>query len=343
MTLKQGIVAELGGTDLLVPDLIARSLQANDQIKYYFALLQTARSNADQPRIPAPDLRTERVASKVADTSLDNVIATTKRDLKHAYSILHAVEIFERIKACMADMLACLPAVERGAFENRVQKLKPPIIDNGCVSGAEIDATTSGNRGAGDSLHLIVMDAHRTPTPRRSNCMIDAATCSKSARKWEASVRQAARRARKFFARRRRRNSANSWGCRLPNAKPTGRNRTQSTSATEDRCRGRSTRLPASRRDREPRLVDEGGLRHSPQCECSKHRPSHQALHASRRTKPRDDTDLSGWAARRASHRKTPRVSPLTGRSTIPPTAVCRGRGETKEMSTIRSRSMSAV
>ena len=98
MTLKQGIVAELGGTDLLVPDLIARSLQANDQIKYYFALLQTARSNADQPRIPAPDLRTERVASKVADTSLDNVIATTKRDLKHGYSILHAVEIFERIK-----------------------------------------------------------------------------------------------------------------------------------------------------------------------------------------------------------------------------------------------------
>src|SRR5260221_4110856 len=110
MTLKQGIVAELGGTDLLIPDLIARSLQANDQIKYYFALLQTALSNADQPRIPTLDLKTERVASKVADTFLDDVIATTKKDPKLGYCIPHAAEIFERIKARIADMLTWLPS-----------------------------------------------------------------------------------------------------------------------------------------------------------------------------------------------------------------------------------------
>ena len=50
MTLKQEIVAELGEADLLLPGRIARSLAANDQIKYYFALLQTARSNAPASR-----------------------------------------------------------------------------------------------------------------------------------------------------------------------------------------------------------------------------------------------------------------------------------------------------
>ena len=53
MTSKQEIVAELGEADLLLPGRIALSLTANDQIKYYFALLQTARSNAYRPRVPA--------------------------------------------------------------------------------------------------------------------------------------------------------------------------------------------------------------------------------------------------------------------------------------------------
>ena len=53
MTSKQEIIAELGEADLLLPGRIALSLTANDQIKYYVALLQTARSNAYRPRVPA--------------------------------------------------------------------------------------------------------------------------------------------------------------------------------------------------------------------------------------------------------------------------------------------------
>jgi len=56
VTAKQEIVAEIGEAELLVPARIARSLAANDEVKYYLALLQTARSNADHPRVPAPDL-----------------------------------------------------------------------------------------------------------------------------------------------------------------------------------------------------------------------------------------------------------------------------------------------
>jgi len=61
VTAKQEIVAEIGEAELLVPARIARSLAANDEVKYYLALLQTARSNADHPRVPAPDLKGERL------------------------------------------------------------------------------------------------------------------------------------------------------------------------------------------------------------------------------------------------------------------------------------------
>ena len=54
MTSKQEIVAELGEAELLLPGRIACSLAANDQVKYYFALLQTARRMPTVPAFPPP-------------------------------------------------------------------------------------------------------------------------------------------------------------------------------------------------------------------------------------------------------------------------------------------------
>ena len=116
MTSKQEIVAELGEADLLLPGRIARSLAANDQVKYYFALLQTARSNADHPRVPAPDLKGERLASQVRDEFLDDVVAGARKDRDGGYRIPHAPKILRRIKAGIEDMLACLPEDERRPF-----------------------------------------------------------------------------------------------------------------------------------------------------------------------------------------------------------------------------------
>ncbi|MFN3746981.1 MAG: hypothetical protein ACK4TL_19975, partial [Hyphomicrobiaceae bacterium] len=65
MTAKHAVIAELGERDILAPEFIARSLEANDQVKYYFALLQTAQENADNPRVPVIDLKTERIACRL--------------------------------------------------------------------------------------------------------------------------------------------------------------------------------------------------------------------------------------------------------------------------------------
>lgn len=161
MVLKRAIVAELGGQELLVSDAIAKSLAANDQVKYYFALMQTARANADHPQIPPLDLKAERLASRIPDVFLDDVVAGARTDRTNWYRLPHGADILRRIRASIADMLACLPEQERSAFEERLAHFAPPELDHGAIAGDEIDRMTSGNRKAGDSLHLVVMDAHR--------------------------------------------------------------------------------------------------------------------------------------------------------------------------------------
>jgi uncharacterized protein Yka (UPF0111/DUF47 family) len=161
MALKQNVVSELGDDELLAPDLIAKSLVANDQVKYYFALLQTARDNADHPQIPSPDLKEERTASDIGEDWLDNVVAGTRKDDSGNYLVPQGPDLLRRIRSGIEAMLECLPAADRAPFLGRLAKLDLPALDGGAIPGELIAAITSGNRKAGDSLHLVVMDAHR--------------------------------------------------------------------------------------------------------------------------------------------------------------------------------------
>ncbi len=161
MTLKQTVVSELGDEELLAPDLIARALVANDEAKYYLALLQTARDNADRPQIPAPDLKAERRASQLSDDWLDDVVGGTRKDRAGAYRVPHGPDILRRIRASIDTMLDCLPEADQAAFSARLAKLAFPGLDHGAIPGRLISAIASGDRKAGDSLHLVVMDAHK--------------------------------------------------------------------------------------------------------------------------------------------------------------------------------------
>lgn len=161
MTLKQEVVSELGDDELLAPDRIAKSLVANDQVKYCFALLQTARDNADRPRVPPPDLKAERIASQIADDSLDNVVAGTRTDGFGAYRVPQGPDLLRRIMSGIETMVECLPDADRAPFQARLAALKLPALDDRAIPGDLIAALTSGDRKAGDSLHLVVMDAHR--------------------------------------------------------------------------------------------------------------------------------------------------------------------------------------
>lgn len=162
MTTKQAIVAELGAGELLTGDEIAKSLIANDQVKYYFALLQTASEQAERPNSALNNLKSDRVASRIVDEWLDDVVAGTRK-VHGSYRVPHGPEILRRIKSAIEAMLACLSDVERKSFGDRLAIIANalPQPDHGLISNGLVSAMTAADRNAGDNFHLLVMDAHR--------------------------------------------------------------------------------------------------------------------------------------------------------------------------------------
>ena len=163
MTEKRHIISTLGEESLLLPSLVNAALAANDRFKYYFTLLQTARSYADHPEADSPSLRRERLASGVGDETLDDVVAASGRRDDGRYQIRRAARVVRTAIDDVETMLAPLAASAMGGFAQRFEELKskaPAAVDD-VLSAAELDAITSGSRERGDSMHLLVMDMHK--------------------------------------------------------------------------------------------------------------------------------------------------------------------------------------
>jgi uncharacterized protein Yka (UPF0111/DUF47 family) len=163
MTEKSHIVDVLGESALLMPVRVNAALAANDRAKYRFTLLQTARLQADAPSLPPLDLHGERIASGVADAACDQIVAATTRQ-NGAYMIPGAEDVVHAILDDVGTMLGPLEDGEGGAaFRTRFSTLAAPLADfrGSVIDGEMIDRMTSGDRSRGDSLHLVVMDAHK--------------------------------------------------------------------------------------------------------------------------------------------------------------------------------------
>ena len=163
---KKEMIMELGQEGLLLPGLVNDALVANDRIKYYFTLLQTARSRAEHPHREFPSLKTERETAGVDNALLDGSVAGTKKLDSGKFKIPCASEILTAVKACMADMSRPLLAKggdEAAGYEKRLEKLVEGLMagQDETVDGDTIHKITSGDRAAGDSLHLLVMDMHK--------------------------------------------------------------------------------------------------------------------------------------------------------------------------------------
>ncbi len=170
---KARIVGELGEQELLLPALVNEALAANDRAKYLMTLLQLAREHADHPDLAATDLRQERLACGVADAELDTIVGRSRKDGPATYRIPAARRVHDLLMEDVRRMLAPLrgpdgsapPDGDRPAapYRERLQLLlsRAPCPAEDRISGDSIDRLTSGQREAGDSLHLLVMDLHQ--------------------------------------------------------------------------------------------------------------------------------------------------------------------------------------
>jgi uncharacterized protein Yka (UPF0111/DUF47 family) len=166
MTEKRNIIRELGEDGLLLPVLVNRALAANEQIKYFLTLLQTAQERADHPERALSTMRIERETAGLESEQFDTVVLGTQRIDDQSYSVPFLNDIIAGIRECMEAMIA--PFTAQGSdlaqvFADRKESLLAVLHggSEGTISSIQIGRITSGDAGEHDSLHLLIMDLHR--------------------------------------------------------------------------------------------------------------------------------------------------------------------------------------
>jgi uncharacterized protein Yka (UPF0111/DUF47 family) len=164
MTEKTRILDSLNEQALLLPSLVNRALTANDRVKYRFTLLQAAQAHADRPDAVTSSLRAERLAAGVQDSDLDRVVGDSERLGPGRYRVPASAGIVHEVFSDVAEMLEPLRVAEipeSTVFTQRLQAFAVPECAGDELAADQIHGITSGDREAGDSLHLLVMDMHR--------------------------------------------------------------------------------------------------------------------------------------------------------------------------------------
>lgn len=164
---KQAAVASLGQASLLLPAWIKVALQANDRLKLYLSVLQSAASRAGNPVAPQPDWSREIVHLNLRDAQWLKDLASGTYLQDHTLIVPQLgvwLDALAADLALMARPLCELPEHRDAALVDRrdhwLQRLEDLREDEG-LSPQALDALTHGNRGAGDSFHLLVMDLHK--------------------------------------------------------------------------------------------------------------------------------------------------------------------------------------
>jgi uncharacterized protein Yka (UPF0111/DUF47 family) len=169
VTTKTRVVAELGETGLVAPQLVATALAANDRAKYYMSLLQQCRQHAIHPEHACSDLRDERIASGESDTSFDEIVAASRLDDDGSIVVPRLAHIEDRLLHSIGEMIAPVSwaDTELGrppeSYERRLLALRARLLRRGdtTIHADYVDAVTQADRDGPDSLHILVMDLHR--------------------------------------------------------------------------------------------------------------------------------------------------------------------------------------
>jgi len=166
MTEKRTIIGELGEEGLLLPVLINRALAANDRIKYFFSLLQTARERADHPERSLPNLRVERETAEVMNEQYDTVVEGTKPAPDGRYAIPLLGSIVRDIGGCLDEMIEPFASREDPAtaeFSRRKDQLigTLPDVAGGTITGDAIREMTAAGQKDTDTFHQLVIDLHK--------------------------------------------------------------------------------------------------------------------------------------------------------------------------------------
>ena len=162
---KMNAVTSLGQSQLLRPAYLKAALAANDRLKFYLTLLQTAYSHAERPDGAALDLHREYAAAR-----LDAPWLLALPEASHLnQGVLHADDLPRLMDKLATDLRLMGRPLDGGesadaaALLARVETWCGWLghLTPGALDAEQLRRLTSGKRGADDSFHILVMDLHK--------------------------------------------------------------------------------------------------------------------------------------------------------------------------------------
>lgn len=164
---KENAVASLGQSTLLLPAWIKAALLANDRLKLYLSVLQSAAQRAANPATPATDWSREIAHLGLRDATWLKDVPTTAY-LQDQTLIVPELSLWLAALATdlgiMARPLCDVAEHKNAALAERrdrwLQKLEDFNDEEGLNPQALSDLT-HGNHHGSDSFHLLVMDLHK--------------------------------------------------------------------------------------------------------------------------------------------------------------------------------------
>src|SRR5579883_2739027 len=136
--MKTQVLEVIGETDWSRLAQIQAALAANDRIKYYLSLLQTAAAQADHPGEPMSWLRRDDLQATIGRRAADDLVSQSQRD-NGRYRMPGCSMLLQRIaedlRTMAAPVLADAEPPQRADLSGRLESLiaKLPSPENDTV------------------------------------------------------------------------------------------------------------------------------------------------------------------------------------------------------------------
>ncbi|HXW26633.1 MAG TPA: hypothetical protein VEK73_17955 [Xanthobacteraceae bacterium] len=164
MPAKTQILDRLGESAVLLPDLIAGGLAANDRAKLRLTMLQEAVAHGQNPTTRTRDLTAERRRTGLDDAQFDDTVGGARLLGAGRFAVAGSRLLLEGLFDDLEAMRAPLAAAPDGqAFAARLAALRAaaPSPADDIVAAADISALTQARPGGADSVHRLIMDLHK--------------------------------------------------------------------------------------------------------------------------------------------------------------------------------------
>jgi uncharacterized protein Yka (UPF0111/DUF47 family) len=163
--MKSRIVEQLGQTDIILPDLVAQGLRANDRAKLRMSALQAAMQHAHHRDVPAADLSAECRSAGVDAVAIQALVSGARSGAGGMIEAPGLGRLGEALTEDVATMIKAVHAADGSlgkAAEARLAAITAALpLGQGELADSDVARLTAVGDDGADSLHRLVMDLHK--------------------------------------------------------------------------------------------------------------------------------------------------------------------------------------